>query len=115
MKAFSIFLQELNAGQTHAALTADLAELFQTVKAHGRAGALKLTIKVTPGSRGSDVDKITVSADRTLALPKPEMPTDFFWLTDDAEPTRQHPRQHNLDLRDATKSDDKPVEFKTAT
>jgi hypothetical protein len=40
-------------------------------------------------------------ADRKLELPKPEQPQDFFWLTDDAEPTRQHPRQHSLDLRDA--------------
>lgn len=115
MKAFAVFLQDLNAGQTHAALTADLAELFKTVQANGRAGSLKLTIKVTPGSRSGEVDKITVSADRTLALPKPEMPTDFFWLTDSAEPTRNHPRQHNLDLRDATKGEDKPVELKTAT
>lgn len=113
MKAFSIFLQEINAGQTHAALTSDLAELLQAVKAHGRAGKLTLTIKVVPGSRGTDVDKITVTADRTLSLPKPELPTDFFWLTDTAEPTRKHPRQHDLDLRDA--ADDRPAAFKTAS
>lgn len=47
------------------------------------------------------MDKITIMADRKLELPKPEQPQDFFWLTDAAEPTRQHPRQHNLDLRDA--------------
>lgn len=113
MKAFSIFLQEINAGQTHAALTSDLAELLQAVKAHGRAGKLTLTIKVVPGSKGTDIDKITVTADRTLSLPKPELPTDFFWLTDTAEPTRKHPRQHDLDLRDA--ADDRPAAFKTAS
>jgi hypothetical protein len=47
------------------------------------------------------VDKITISADRKLELPKPESPQDFFWLTDDATPTRNHPRQHALDLRTA--------------
>lgn len=114
MKAFAIFLQEINAGQTHAALTSDLTELLQAVKAHGRAGTLTLKIKVTPGSKGADVDKITVTADRTVALPKPELPTDFFWLTDTAEPTRKHPRQQDLDLRDATAGDARPVEFKTA-
>jgi hypothetical protein len=85
------------------------------VQAHGRAGTLVLKIKVNPGSKGADVDKITVSADRTLALPKAELPTDFFWLTENAEPTRNHPRQHALDLRDASKGDDRPAEFKTAT
>ena len=62
---------------------------------------MTLKIKIAPASRGSsEVDKITISADRKLELPKPEQPQDFFWLTDDAEPTRQHPRQHALDLRD---------------
>jgi hypothetical protein len=102
MKALSLFLQELNGGTTHAACTADLAELFKTVQETGRKGALKLTITVAPGSKGSEVDKVIVSVDRTLALPK-------------AEPTRNHPRQHALDLRDASKGDDKPAEFKTAT
>lgn len=115
MKALSLFLQEINGGTTHAACTADLAELFKTVQETGRKGALKLTITVAPGSKGSEVDKVIVSVDRTLALPKAEQPSDFFWLTDDAEPTRNHPRQHALDLRDATKGDDKPAEFKTAT
>ena len=49
-----------------------------------------------------DVDKITVTVESQLALPKPQQPSDFFFLTDDAEPTRQHPRQHSLDLRDVS-------------
>ncbi len=51
------------------------------------------------------MDKITITADRKLELPKPEQPSDFFWLTDEAEPTRQHPRQHALDLREARSID----------
>ena len=101
MKSFNMFLQDLNDGQTHAGLTGDLAELLNAVKTHGRGGSMTLKIKIAPASRGSEVDKITISADRKLELPKPEQPQDFFWLTDDAEPTRQHPRQHALDLRDA--------------
>lgn len=103
MKAFSLFLVELNDGSTHAGLTADLQELFQTVKNTGRGGSLTLKIKIASAVRGGgEVDKVTISADRKLELPKPEMPQDFFWLTDEAEPTRKHPRQHSLDLRDAT-------------
>lgn len=115
MKAFSVFLQDLNLGQTHSLLTQDLHDLLQTVKNTGRSGALTLKIKIAPATRAGDVDKVTISADRKLELPKPEQPTDFFWLTDEAEPTRQHPRQHDLDLRGAkTAQDERPATFKTA-
>lgn len=103
MKAFSVFLVDLNDGRTNSALTADLAELLQAVRSTGRGGTLTLKLKVSSASKGgSEVDKITITADRKLELPKPESPSDFFWLTDEAEPTRHHPRQQQLDLRDAT-------------
>lgn len=101
MKAFSLFLIDLNDGSTHNGLTSDLAELLQAVKSYGKSGSMTLKIKILPASKGGDVDKINITAERRLELPKPEARTDFFWLTEDGEPTRQHPRQHNLDLRDA--------------
>lgn len=114
MKAFAVFLQDINDGRTHSALTADLAELLQTVKSTGRGGSLTLKLKVSPATKGSsDIDKITITADRKLELPKPELASDFFWLTDEAEPTRQHPRQHALDLRDTQGKDAPPVALKT--
>lgn len=101
MQSFSHFMSDLNEGQTNSALTAHLAELLQAVKNHGRAGILKLAIKVVPAVKGSgEVDKITVMVESQLALPKPQQPSDFFFLTDDAQPTRQHPRQHELPLRE---------------
>ncbi len=103
MKAFNQFLVDLNDGSTHSGLTNDLMELLQAVQNTGRSGSLTLKIKIASASKGgSSVDKITITADRKLELPKPEQPQDFFWLTDEAEPTRQHPRQHALDLRNAT-------------
>jgi hypothetical protein len=102
MKAFSMFLVDLNDGHTHTGLTADLAELLQTVQQTGRSGQLTLKIKVASASKGGrEVDKVTITAERKLELPKPEAPSDFFWLTEQGEPTRHHPRQHALDLRDA--------------
>ena len=85
MKAFNLFLADLNDGQTHAGLTADLDELLRTVRNTGRAGSMTLKIKISPASKGGEVDKITINADRKLELPKPEQPSDFFWLTDSAE------------------------------
>jgi len=106
LKSFGMFLIDLNSGSTHAGLTSDLAELLQTVKNTGRSGSLTLKIKVAPGSKpGQDVDKVTIVADRKLELPKHESLSDFFWLTDEAEPTRHHPRQHALELREAKSVD----------
>lgn len=115
MKAFSLFLVDLNDGRTHTALTADLAELLQTVKATGRGGSITLKLKVAPANKGMhDVDKVTISCDRKLELPKPDAPSDFFWLTDDAALSREHPRQHQLELRDATTTETNPNTFKEA-
>ena len=97
MKAFNVFLNDLNDGSTNAGLTADLEELLRTVQHTGRAGSMTLKIKIVPASKGQqDVDKVNITAERKLELPKPEAPSDFFWLTDNGEPTRQHPRQHAL-------------------
>jgi hypothetical protein len=54
---------------------------------------------------------VTITADRKLELPKPEQPSDFFWLTEDGETSRNHPRQHDLPLREVTPA---PQTFKEA-
>jgi hypothetical protein len=114
VKAFSVFLVELNEGSTHSALTKDMSELLRTVQATGRAGALVIKIKVSPATKtnSGQADKVTITADRTLALPKPEQPSDFFWLTEDGETSRNHPRQHDLPLRDIASP--QPQSFKEA-
>ena len=113
-KSFSILLHELNDGSTHAALTADIGELLRTVQATGRSGALTLKIKVAPATKTQMgfVDKITITADRKLELPKPEQPSDFFWLTEDGETSRNHPRQHDLELRDVSSDGSSVSNFK---
>ena len=103
MKSFAHLLNEINEGSTHAAISGDMAELLRTVQTTGRAGKLTITIKVAPAVRntsGGDIDRVNITLDRVLALPKPETPTDFFYLTDDGETTRNHPRQQSLELRE---------------
>lgn len=116
MKSFAQLLNEINEGSTHAALSADMAELLRTVQATGRAGKLTVTVKVVPAVRntsGGEIDRVNITVDRTLALPKPETPTDFFYLTDDGETTRNHPRQQSLELREVA-SIPTPAQFKEA-
>lgn len=112
-KAFAIFLQELRDGRTHTELTTQLAALLEKVKETGKGGEIALKLKVKPAGRGSDVDKIVIADSITLTLPKPERGEDFFWLTDDNDLSRNHPRQGNLELRDATQS--QPIAFKEAS
>ena len=102
-QSFNVFLADLNDGSTLAGLTGDLTELVQAVQAHGKSGSMTLKIKVAPATKGGqEVDKITITAERKLELPKPEHAQDFFWLTADGQPTRKHPRQQELPLRDAS-------------
>lgn len=107
MKPFTLILAELNDGSTAAGLTADIAELLAAVQRSGRSGSLTLKIKVAPTTKSQatgSVDKVNLTAERKLELPKPEAPTDFYWLTDDAQLTRNHPRQQSLELRDVSES-----------
>lgn len=112
-KAFAVFLQDLRDGRAHSELSGQLSDLLASVKETGKAGALTLKIKIKPATRGGDVDKVTVSDQITIDLPKPERGEDFFWLTDDNDLTRNHPRQQSLELREA--KSEKPTDLKEAT
>jgi len=115
MKAFSVFLNDINDGTSHAAITADFATLLQTVQNTGRGGALTLKLKVMPAVKGTsgNVDRVVISIEHALTLPKPEQPTDFFYLSEDGEPVRNHPRQQSLELRDI--AEQRPTILKNAS
>jgi hypothetical protein len=101
-KAFAVFLQEVRDGRVHTELSTQLNELLTKVKETGKGGSLKLELKIKPAGRGSDVDKVVITDNVTVSLPKHERGDDFFWLTEENDLSRNHPRQHQLPLRDAT-------------
>lgn len=101
-KAFAVFLQELRDGRAHAELSGGLDELLAKVKETGKGGTLTLKLKIKPAGRGSDVDKVVIADAITVDLPKPERGEDFFWLTENNDLSRNHPKQGSLELRDAT-------------
>lgn len=112
-RAFAIFLQELRDGRTHTELTTQMAALLEKVKETGKGGEITLKLKVKPAGRGSDVDKIVIADSITVTLPKPERGEDFFWLTEENDLSRNHPRQHSLPLREAATA--QPITFKEAS
>lgn len=111
-RAFAVFIQDLRDGRAHSELSGLLEELITSVKETGKAGGITLKIKIKPASRGGDVDKVTVSDTISVDLPKPERGDDFFWLTDDNDLSRNHPRQQSLELREASPTT--PLTFKEA-
>lgn len=112
-KAFAVFLQDLRDGRAHSELSSMLGELLAKVKETGKGGAVSLKIKIKPAGRGQDVDKVTISDEIKLDLPKPERGEDFFWLTEDNDLSRNHPKQGSLELREAPAA--APSTFKEAT
>lgn len=109
-QAFAAFLQDLRDGRAHSELSAGLAELLAAVKDTGKGGTLTLKVKVKPGARGKDVDKVIITDTVTVDAPKPERGEDFFWVTEENELSRKHPRQQSLELRDPQAS--QPVQLK---
>jgi hypothetical protein len=100
-KAFAVFIQDLRDGRAHAELSGQLEELIAKVRETGKAGGITLKIKIKPATRGGDVDKVTITDAITVDLPKPERGEDFFWVTDNNDLSRNHPRQQTLELREA--------------
>ncbi len=112
-RAFSVVLQDIRDGRTHSELTTALDELLQAVRNTGKGGSIQLEIKVKPSSRGQDVDRVTVTDKIVTKIPKPERGDDFFFVTDDNNLSRNHPRQNSLDLRSADSG--APMNLKEAT
>ncbi|MFZ6801961.1 hypothetical protein [Undibacterium sp. Di24W] len=100
-KAFALIMQDLRDGRVHAELTQQFGDLIQKVQETGKAGELVLKIKVKPATKGN-VDKVMIADAVSVNMPKPERGEDVFFLTEDNELSRNHPRQGNLELRDAT-------------
>lgn len=105
---FNLFIAQLNDGHTNAKVTQKLNELFAAVQATGKTGAMTLTIKVKLAARDQS-DRVLVTPSVKVSLPESDPRVDFFWLNDDAEPSRKHPKQGDLELREAPAPESKPL------
>lgn len=103
MKPFVAFINEVNDGQIHEKLTSALADVLRSVRDTGKKGSLTLKIDVKPGGKHA-IDKVTIDHLVKVSLPEMETASDMFYLTEDADWSRQHPKQQALNLRPAEES-----------
>lgn len=91
-RTFASTIESLRYGSAGDELDTALRQLVQQCKDTGRAGELKLTIKVRPSKGGP----FEIADDITLKLPKPEKTTSLMYATADGHLQRSDPRQADL-------------------
>ena len=93
MRLFTDVLNQLRFGTLTDELTKSLHELVGKVTETGRAGELRLTIKLKPGKAG----QVEVSDDITVKAPKPERGTSIMFATPEGNLQREDPRQMSIE------------------
>lgn len=94
-RPFADVLRDLSGGQAYETLTLDLANVVQEVIRTQKAGAISLTLAITPNGPGS------VQIGETIKTKVPELARGktLFFATEAGTLTRDDPRQEKLALR----------------
>lgn len=101
-KGFVETLRFLRDGAAEADLNDHLEQLVAAVRETGRGGAIALTLKVKPASKGA-VAVLTVEDLVKVTRPQPEQGATVLFATNDNQLQRNDPRQPELrGLREAT-------------
>ena len=94
-KTFASFVIEQRNGALHAEASETLAELVKAVQDHGKAGTVQITIRIAPGSKGTNT--LVVSDDVKIKAPTGDRPAALFFPDEHGNLYRQDPRQLDLD------------------
>jgi hypothetical protein len=95
---FQETILQLNNGATAVELSQKLKELVQAVRATGKGGALALTLKVMPASKG-DVEVLMLETDVKVRAPQPDRRKNVFFSNEEGLLSRTDPNQMELMLR----------------
>jgi hypothetical protein len=85
-------------GQTLTELATALQQLLQAVESTGKAGSLRLDLKVRPTGRGKSLAVVVVS-DVSVKPPLPEPESTLFFVGERYVLTRDNPAQMALELK----------------
>ncbi len=89
---------QMNNGATVAELSDALEKVVAAVRAAGKSGAITLTVKVSPASKGA-TDVLMVESQVKTRLPEPDRGMTVFFATEDNRLVRNDPKQQMLPLR----------------
>jgi hypothetical protein len=92
---FGETLIALNKGATVAELNDKLAEVVAAVRATAKSGAISLTLKISPGSKGN-ADMVFIEPDIKIKTPTEPKGSTLFFTTEDNRLTRYNDRQREL-------------------
>ncbi|MDJ0460635.1 hypothetical protein [Streptomyces sp. H27-C3] len=92
-------------GRTAEALSTEFHDLLDSVRAHGKKGALVITVVVDPPANGVESAPLPIGVESTVKAPKPTPVKSLYFLDDDGNPVREDPRQLAMDFRTAPAND----------
>lgn len=97
IRPFMETLGNLRDGRTIDDLAFELNQVIEGVRSTGRAGELKLTLKITPAKKG-DGEVVMLADEIKTKVPKEQASTLFF-TTADNNLSRNNPRQGEMELK----------------
>ncbi len=95
-KPFTDILGEIENGYFLRELTAKAFEVVRAAQETRKAGALKLSFKISPTGRGS----VEIDAKMDATVPEHDRPSTTFFVTPDGTLMRNDPNQPRLPLRE---------------
>jgi hypothetical protein len=95
---FQDFIIQVNNGTTARELSEALEQVVAAVRGTGKSGAITLTLKVAPASKGA-TDVLMVESHVKTRLPGPDRGMTVFFATEDNHLVRNDPKQQTLPLR----------------
>lgn len=99
-RPFADVLRDLSKGQLHDELSTLLQDLIGAVQDTGKAGKLVLTLTVKPLPKTDGM--VAVADSVTVKSPELDRNETYYFVDDDLNLTREHPRQQALPLRDVS-------------
>ena len=84
-------------GRTSEEISTEFHELLDAVRAHGKKGALTITITVEPPASGVDSAPLPIGVESAVKAPKATAPKSLYFLDGDGNPVREDPRQLPFD------------------
>lgn len=96
MTSYYEVLRELRAGQTIVELSEKLTEIVKAVRDTGKAGALTLTLKVKPASKGDEISALMLEEIVKAVTPEKDKSSTIFYANHENVLTRFDPRQPQL-------------------